>query len=81
MVRQLHDKMVARITDNGMVSKVFAVTNGVKQGCVMDPTLFILMLSAMLRDAYRDERPGIHIFYRTNGQLLQTRLMQAPTHV
>ncbi|VDL98587.1 unnamed protein product [Schistocephalus solidus] len=39
------------------------------------------MLSAMLRDAYRDERPGIHIFYRTNGQLLQTRLMQAPTHV
>nr|VZI38599.1 unnamed protein product [Spirometra erinaceieuropaei] len=28
------------------------------------------MLSAMLMDAYRDERPGIRIAYRRNGQLL-----------
>ncbi|VDL93498.1 unnamed protein product [Schistocephalus solidus] len=33
MVRQLHDGMTARITDNGMVSEAFAVTNGVKQRC------------------------------------------------
>nr|VZI47341.1 unnamed protein product [Spirometra erinaceieuropaei] len=51
MVRQLHDGMMARVTDNGAVSEAFAVTNGVKQGCVLAPTLFSLMFSAMLMDA------------------------------
>ncbi|BHF78356.1 hypothetical protein SprV_0602146900 [Sparganum proliferum] len=57
MVRQSHDGMMARVTDNRAVSEVFTVTNGVKQGCVLAPTLFSLMFSAMLMDAYRDERP------------------------
>ncbi|BHF76059.1 hypothetical protein SprV_0501915700 [Sparganum proliferum] len=57
MVRQLHDGMMARVTDNGAVSEAFAVTNGVKQGCVLAPTLFSLMFSAMLMDAYRDDCP------------------------
>ncbi|BHF65817.1 hypothetical protein SprV_0200883000 [Sparganum proliferum] len=34
-----------------------------------------LMFSAMLMDAYRDERPGIRIAYRTNGHLLNHRPM------
>nr|VZI45405.1 unnamed protein product [Spirometra erinaceieuropaei] len=75
MVRQLHDGMMARVTDNGAVSEAFAVTNGVKQGCVLAPTLFSLMFSAMLMDAYRDERPGIRIAYRTDGHLLNQRRM------
>ncbi|BHF85325.1 hypothetical protein SprV_1002848800 [Sparganum proliferum] len=82
MVRQLHDGMMARVTDNGAVSEAFAVTNGVKQGCVLAPTLFSLMFSAMLVDAYRgDERPGIRIAYRTDGQLLNQRRMQFQSHV
>ncbi|BHF58505.1 hypothetical protein SprV_0100145700 [Sparganum proliferum] len=55
MVRQLHDSMTARVTDNGAFSEAFTVTNGVKQSCVLVPTLFSLMLAAMLMDAYRDE--------------------------
>ncbi|VDL87585.1 unnamed protein product [Schistocephalus solidus] len=55
MVRQLHDGMMARVTDTGKVSEAFVVTNGVKQGCVLAPTLFDLMFSAMLMDAYHDE--------------------------
>ncbi|BHF63934.1 hypothetical protein SprV_0200693000 [Sparganum proliferum] len=67
--------MMARVTDNGAVSEAFAVTNGVKQGCVLTPTLFSFMSSAMLMDAYRDERPGIRIAYRTDGRLLNHRRM------
>ncbi|VDL96156.1 unnamed protein product [Schistocephalus solidus] len=37
MVRQLHDGMAVRDTDNGAVYETFAVTNGVKQGCVLAP--------------------------------------------
>ncbi|VDM02791.1 unnamed protein product [Schistocephalus solidus] len=64
-----------------MVSKAFAVTNGVKHGCVLAPTLFSLMFSAMLMDAYRDEQPGIRIAYRTDGHLLNSQRMQASTRV
>nr|VZI08057.1 unnamed protein product [Spirometra erinaceieuropaei] len=68
MVRQLHDE-------------AFAVTSGAKQGCVLAPTLFSLMFSSMLMDAYRDERPGIRIAYRTDGHLLNQRLMPFQSHV
>nr|VZI35549.1 unnamed protein product [Spirometra erinaceieuropaei] len=81
MVRQLHDGMMARVTDNGAVSEAFTVTNGVKQGCVLAPTLFSLMFSAMLMDAYRDERPGIRIAYRTDGHLLNQRRMHFQSRV
>nr|VZI21262.1 unnamed protein product [Spirometra erinaceieuropaei] len=81
MVRQLHDGMMARVTDNGAVSEAFAVTNGVKHGCVLAPTLFSLMFSAMLMDAYRDERPGIRIAYRTDGHLLNHRRMNFRSRV
>nr|VZI27966.1 unnamed protein product [Spirometra erinaceieuropaei] len=81
MVRQLHDGMMARVTDNGAVSEAFAVTNGVKQGCVLEPALFSLMFSVMLMDAYRDERPGIRIAYRTDGHLLNQRRMNIQSRV
>nr|VZI45446.1 unnamed protein product [Spirometra erinaceieuropaei] len=81
MVRQLHDGMMARVTDNGAVSEAFAATNGVKQGCVLAPTLFSLMFSAMLMDAYRDERSGIRIAYRTDGHLLNHRRMNFQSRV
>nr|VZI19439.1 unnamed protein product [Spirometra erinaceieuropaei] len=61
---------MARVTDNGAVSGAFAVTSGVKQGRVFVPTLFSLMFSALLMDAYRDERSGIRIAYRTDDHLL-----------
>nr|VZI27895.1 unnamed protein product [Spirometra erinaceieuropaei] len=81
IVRQLHDGMMARVTNNGAVSEAFAVTNGVKQGCALAPTLFSLMFSAMPMDAYRDERPRIRIDYRTDGHLLNQRRMHFQSRV
>ncbi|BHF75504.1 hypothetical protein SprV_0501860000 [Sparganum proliferum] len=81
MVPQLHDGMMSRVTDNGAVSEAFEVTNGVKQGCVQAPNLFSLMFYAMLVDAYRDERPGIRIAYRTDGHLLNQRRMHFQSRV
>nr|VZI19298.1 unnamed protein product [Spirometra erinaceieuropaei] len=73
--------MMARVTDNGAVSEAFAVTNGVRQGCVLVPTLFSFMFSVMLIDAYLDERPAIRIVYRTDGQLLNHRWMHFKSRV
>ncbi|BHF58979.1 hypothetical protein SprV_0100193400 [Sparganum proliferum] len=73
--------MVARITDYGAISEAFGVANGVKQGCVLAPTLFSLMFSAMLMDVYCDECPGIGINHRTDGYLPNSRRMQTPTRL
>ena len=57
------------------------MTNGVKQGCVLVPTLFSMMFSAMLSYAFRDCEPGIDIRYRSDGKLLNLRRLQAVTKV
>ena len=44
MVPQFHDGMQARVQNDGEFYEPFEVTNGVKQGCVMAPTLFSMML-------------------------------------
>ena len=54
IVQQFHDGMQAHAQNDGGYSEPFPVTNRVKQGCVMAPTLFSMMLSAMLTDAFQD---------------------------
>ncbi|BHF78927.1 hypothetical protein SprV_0602204400 [Sparganum proliferum] len=73
--------MTARLTDNGAVSEAFAVTDEVKQGCVLAPTLCSLMFFAMLIDAYRDERPGIRIAYRMDDHLRNHRRLHFQSRV
>nr|VZI27639.1 unnamed protein product [Spirometra erinaceieuropaei] len=43
--------------------------------------MMALMFSAMLMDAYRDERPEIRIAYRTDGHLLNQRRMHFQSRV
>nr|VZI00152.1 unnamed protein product [Spirometra erinaceieuropaei] len=81
MVCQLHDDMMVRFTDNGVVSEVFSVTSRVEKGCVLAPTLVGLMFSAILMDAHRDERPGSRIAYRTDGHLLNQKRMHFQSRV
>ena len=61
MVRQFNDGMQARVQNDREYSEPFPVTNGVKQGCVMAPTLFSMMFSAMLTDAFQDVGAGFPI--------------------
>ncbi|BHF81636.1 hypothetical protein SprV_0802478100 [Sparganum proliferum] len=74
MVRQLYDGMMARIRGTRSNQRV-------KQRCVLAPTLFSPMFSAMLMDANRDERPGIRIAYRTDSDILNQRRIQFQSRV
>ena len=47
----------------------FPVSNGVKQGCVMAPTLISIMFSAMLTDAFCDSDIAIALIYWFDGKL------------
>ena len=77
MVRQFHDCMQARVQNDGEYSEPFPVTNGVKQVSVIAPTLFSMMFSAMLTDAFQDVDAGFPIRYRFDGKLLNLKRLQA----
>ena len=65
----------------GEFSNPFSVTNGIKQGCVLAATLFSMVCSAMLTDAFQDRDNGIPIRYRFDGKLFNLRRLQAKSKV
>ena len=69
MIESLHTGIMVNVRNGGEVSDTFAITNGVKQGCVLSPTLFSIFLSAMLGDAFGDLGDGIYIQSRQNADL------------
>ena len=81
IIRQFHDGMLARVQDNGETPAPFPVSNGVKQGCMLAPTLFSLIFSAMLSDAFRNSDAGIGIRYRYDGSLFNLKRLLAKTKV
>ena len=72
---------MARVQDDGNTSEPFLVSNGVKQGCVLAPTLFSVMFCAMLTDAFTAADVGIGIRYRMDGPIFKLRRLQAKTKV
>ena len=73
MVRSLHDGRMPRVTENADVSDPFPVTNGVKQGCALAPTLFSLLFADILSAALAKTSAGTTIRYRTDGCFFDLR--------
>ena len=78
IVMVYHDGMLARVQTDGEFSDSFPVTNGVKQGCVLAPTLFSMLFSAMLTAAFQDGDNGIPIRFRIGGKLINLRRLPNP---
>ena len=74
-VQQFHDCKHDTCADDGEYSEPFPVKN-VKLGCVLAPTLFSIMFSAMLTDAFQDCNAGFPIRYRFHGKLFNLRRLQ-----
>ena len=56
---------------NGSPSDSFPISNGVKQGCVLAPTLFSIFFSIMLRESKRGPAGGhLHPFPNNLRRLL-----------
>ena len=73
MIEALHTGIMANISVGGEVS------NGVKQGCVLAPTLFSIFLSATLNEAFRDLGGGVYIQSRQNADLFNVAHFRAKT--
>ena len=78
--RQFHDDMFPRVQNDGEYSEPFK-TNSVKQGCLLAPTLFSMMFSARLKDAFQDCDDGFPISIHFDGNLFNLRMLQAKSKV
>jgi exonuclease III len=82
IVKSFHTGMEARVLDQGSFSNAFTVSNGVKQGCVLAPTLFSIMFAMLIRDAFKDvDKAGIFLQYRTDGGVFNLQRFRAKTKV
>ena len=79
MIESLHTGMMVNVRNGGEVSDIFAIANGVKQGCLLAPTLFSIFLSAMLEEAFGDMWDGIFIQSRQNADLFTDAHFRANT--
>ena len=79
MIRLFHDGMTGKVLSNGNVTEAFAISNGVKQGCVLAPVLFNIFFTCMLSHAVRDQERGVYICYRLDGSLFDLRRLAAKT--
>ena len=68
--------MFARVPNDREYSEPLPVTNGVKQGCILAPTLFSMMFSAMLTYAFQDCDVGFAIMNNFDGKLFNLRKLQ-----
>ncbi|XP_047993557.1 uncharacterized protein LOC125231993 [Leguminivora glycinivorella] len=67
LVKAFHDGMKGSIVFNGLQSDTFEMRRGVRQGCVLAPTLFGIFFSLLLKIAFGDTLQGIHLHTRADA--------------
>ena len=81
ITRQLHEGMKGCVLNDGDQSGPFNINTGVKQDCVIAPTLFSIFLAAFISLAAVDQANGVGIICRTDGELFNMRRLKAKTKV
>ena len=78
-ISSFHETTRCTVRFNGAQSEPFEVCSGVKQGCVLAPTLFGIFFSCLLQFAYGDHNEGVYLHTRTSGKLFNLNRLRAKT--
>lgn len=79
-MKQFHEGMAGRVSTDGDPADPFPLTNGVKQGCVLAPSLFGLFFAALLEEALHGFSNGVFVCFCTD-KLFSLSHPQANTKV
>ena len=81
IIHQFHEGMKGHINVCGELSDQIPINNGVKQGCVLVPTLFGLFFPAVVQDATLGLNSGVFLQMRIVGGLLNLARLRAKRKV
>ena len=60
-IEQLYDKATSAVQQKGSIGEWFRTTVGVRQGCLLSPTLFIIFLERIMSDALEEHDGKVSI--------------------
>jgi len=59
LIKETYRGYICRVVHEGCVSEPFPVRTGVRQGCILSPLMFLIMIDAVMCNVNRDRRRGI----------------------
>ena len=77
VVMSFHEDMKGSVLFDGSSSAVFPIKSGVKQGCVLAPTLFGIFFSLLLSHASSESEDGVFLHTRSDGKLFNLFRLRA----
>ena len=80
MIVSFHEAMLGTVQYDGSSSDPFPIESGVKQGCVLAPTLFGIFF-LVLHYAFYESEDGIFLHTRSDGNLFNLTCLRAKTMV
>ncbi|KAL8591855.1 hypothetical protein ACOMHN_044351 [Nucella lapillus] len=81
IIRSFHEDMKGTVVFDGSTSAAFNIWSGVKQGCILAPTLFGIFFAVMLKQAFGPAAEGIYLRTRSDGKLFNLSRLRAKTKV
>ena len=76
IIQALHRDSLASVRAYGKISEEFQVSSGVRQGCILAPTLFNLYFDLVIQMAleeHQEEGRGVRMAYLRDGKLVGNR--------
>ena len=68
VIQNLYNKATSAVLFNGSIGDWFRTTVGVRQGCLLTPTLFKIFLERIMTDALEDHEGTVSIGGRRRGK-------------
>ena len=81
IITSFHEEMQGTVQFDGSSSEPFLIKSGVKQDCVLAPTLFSILFSLLLGYAFKGNEEGAYIHTRSDGSLFNLSRLRAKTKV
>jgi len=81
IIKSFHQDMRGTVVYEGSTSEAFNIKSGVKQGCVLAPTLFGIFFAVLLRHAFGSTTEGIFLRTRSDGKLFNISRLRVKSRV
>ena len=59
IIKQLYDDAMCQVIHDGKLTEPFSVQTGVRQGCLLSPTIFLIVIDWIMRQSTADQKTGI----------------------